>query len=456
MKKFLPLLLAAAIPAGSLFGQAQPSFELTRSFWTSPTFINEFMGTYGFDGEREPKVSQEEGAVIQQIIPLIQQNQTQQAINILQGAVTPASSAAMDFTLGNLYLQSGQSARAEQAYKNALRKFPNFLNAYKNLGSVYVQDGRFNEAVPNLVKTIEMGGGTGVLYGVLGYCYLNQEKYASAENSYRNALLLDPESKDWKNGLIQSLNAQGKHTELVGILNEVIKENSRSPEYWQFQANAFIALQQYDKAIANLELMSRMGLSDAKTLMLLGDLYLREGVASSALESYQKAMASGVQLEREQFIRAASILVSQGNYDEGETYIDDIMANMEAQLTDNQKMELFNLQSEIYLATGEEAKAAETLESILEVDPMNGPALLNLAEYFWRNKEYEEAENLFGRAEKLEEYEVPALIDHARMLVDQRKFREAAELLRRVMILDPQDRVEQYLEAVERAAETAA
>ncbi len=453
MKKVLPIILAALLPAGTLV--SAPDIALTQEFWRSPAFINEFMGTYGFDGEREPKVSQEEGAVIQQIIPLIQANQTQQAINLLQGNTTAASSAAMDFTLGNLYLQTGQTNQAERAYQAALRKFPNFMNAYKNLGSVYVQEGRYEDAVPLLVKTIELGGGTGVLYGVLGYSYLNLQKYASAENAYRNALLLDPENVDWKNGIIQSMNSQGKHGELIGILNEVISENPGNVDYWIFQANSFIALEEYTKAIANLELTERMGRSTPKSLMLMGDLYLRQGVPESALNAYKKALNQGGGLDPEQFIRAASILVSQGNYTEGDQYISDIFRLMENRLSGPEKLELYNLQSEIFLATGEQDRAAETLENILSEDPLNGPALLNLASYFWNQAEYEQAEIMFARAQKLEDYEVPALVDHARMLVDQRKFNEAAELLRRVMLIDPQDRIAKYLDAVERAAAQA-
>jgi tetratricopeptide (TPR) repeat protein len=450
MKKVLSIFLTAAISAGSLV--SAPDIALTRDFWNSPTFLNEFMGTYGFDGEREPKINSDESAVIQQIIPLIQANQTQQAINLLQSNITAASSAAMDFTLGNLYLQTGQNRQAERAYQASLRKFPNFMNAYKNLGTIFVQEGRYEDAIPLLVKTIELGGGTGVLYGVLGYSYLNIQKYASAENSYRNALLLDPENVDWKNGIIQAMNYQGKHSELIGILNEVISENPRNTDYWIFQANSYIALEDYPKAIANLELTDRMGRSTPKSLMLMGDLYLRQGVPESALVAYKKALGEGGTLDPDQFIRAASILVSQGNFTEGEEYINDIFRLMENRLSGPDKLELYNLQSEIYLATGEQDKAAETLENILTEDPMNGQALLNLASYYWNEGEYEEAEIMFARAEKLEDYEVPALVDHARMLVDQRKFDEAAELLRRVMILDPQDRIASYLDAVERAA----
>lgn len=453
MKKLSVLLSVFIFSSSFLTAQSDfPGFQLTRDFWTSQDFIKSFMGTYGFS-DREPKVNQDEAAVIQEIIPLVERGREQEAINILQANTTAQSSAAFDFTLGNLYLQSGQNARAQRAYREAIRKMPDFKNAHKNLGSVFVQEGNFREAIPHLIRTIELGGNDGVLYGVLGYAYLNLEKFASAENAYRIALLMQPDSRDWKNGLIQSLNAQRKHAELIGVLEEVIEQHPRTADYWVFQANAFVALQDYQNAIANLEMVDRMGLSNARSLMLLGDLYLQEGIPGSALAAYEKSLARGGDLGTSEFIRAASILVSQGNFDEGARYINQIFERRRDRLTDRQRLELFNLRSEIYLATGEEEKAAQTLEDILGEDPLNGRALLSLAEYYWRKGDLEEASLMFERAQKIEEYEVQALVQNARMLVDQRKFREAVDLLRRVVLLDQSDRYRQYLEAVERAAD---
>ncbi len=453
MKKLTTLLFIGCLPILALSGQTFPNMELTRSFWTGPTFIQEFMGTYGFDGEKEPKVSQEEGAIFQQIIPLVTAGQEQQAITLLQANIMADSSAALDFTLGNLYLQSGQFSRAERAYREAIRKFPNFMNAHKNLGSLYVQQGKYKDAIKHLIKTIDLGGNSGVIYGVLGYSYLNLQKYASAENAYREALLLQPDSRDWKNGLIQSLNAQRKHAELVGILNEVISENQNNADYWMFQANAFVALERWGDAIGNLEILDRMGVASAKSLMLLGDLYMQEGVPSSALIAYQGSLQKGGQLGNGEFIRAAEILIGQSNYSEAEDYIERILETREKSLTSDQRLDIYNLQSEIYLAKGDSDRAAETLENILEEDPLNGPALLNLGEYYWRNNEIEEAELMFERAQKIEDYEVESLVQHARMLVNQRNFDKAVEQLRRVVILDNSERYQQYLEAVERAAE---
>ncbi|HBO57478.1 MAG TPA: hypothetical protein DD622_03465, partial [Opitutae bacterium] len=73
--------------------------------------------------------------------------------------------------------------------------------AYKNLGLVYVQDGNFKKAIPTISKALELGVVDGRAYGLLAYGYLSEEKYYPAEAAYRQAILIQPDVKDWKIGL---------------------------------------------------------------------------------------------------------------------------------------------------------------------------------------------------------------------------------------------------------------
>ena len=91
------------------FGQSQPSFLETQQFWESEEFINKFMATYGVKSEVEPKINAEEKKLYNDLIPVIQQD-PDMAISILQGRVNAQSSAALEFTLGNLYAQASNNS----------------------------------------------------------------------------------------------------------------------------------------------------------------------------------------------------------------------------------------------------------------------------------------------------------------------------------------------------------
>jgi TPR repeat protein len=68
---------------------------------------------------------------------------------VLTTAVTTlAQSGAADYVKqGNAYLEAGQSAKAIEAYKQAIRLKPDFADAYSNLGRAYIRTKRQAEAL---------------------------------------------------------------------------------------------------------------------------------------------------------------------------------------------------------------------------------------------------------------------------------------------------------------------
>ena len=166
----LGLFLAAAVSAQR--PAANPGAEL----WKDEAFVKSFVGSYGFLLGYEPKISDEEKAVLRALVDIIKAS-PKKAIAQLQPQIKPKSSAAFDFILANLYFQEGKLKEAENYYKKAIKKYPSFRRAYKNLGLVQVQSGNFADAVPTISKALELGEVDGRAYGLLAYGYLTQEKY---------------------------------------------------------------------------------------------------------------------------------------------------------------------------------------------------------------------------------------------------------------------------------------
>ena len=86
---------------------------------------------------------------------------------------------------------------------------------------------------------------------------------------------------------------------------------------------------------------------------------------------------------------------------------------------------------------------------------MEGRALIQLGQLAWKARNLEYAIIQFKRASKIDEFENPALIEHARLLVSMRKYNDAASLLERALSLKPEKRVEKYLKAINNLALSA-
>ncbi|MGF1483322.1 MAG: tetratricopeptide repeat protein [Opitutales bacterium] len=446
MKIFFTLVSCLALPVAA---QAQ-IYPLSDNSWDNPEFVERFRGSYGFDLRTNPKISAEEKAIFDQVAQVAGQ-QPQQAINLIETSRNPESSAAVDFILGALYQQTGQDDRAIASYEAAVRKFPNFLRAYRNLGLAYVQRNEYEKALPMLVKTIESGGGDGTSFGLLGYTLLNLGRNDNALDAYRMALMFQPDSKDWRIGKLKALLTLDRYEEAVGILYEMIAEDGDNAELWLQQANAFLGMDQTDLAAANLNVARSLGFENPDTLVLLGNIYINRNLPELAAEPYLAALESGrVPVQRAVGVGERMALVASG--ETAQSIIDRIQSVYGDQLDTKQELTLFSLEANIALNAGEEDRAAELLEQVVSRDPTNGRALLTLAEYNVRNGEEEKAILNFQAAADDDTVAVRALIGHARLLISRREYRKGLQLLEQAYAKDPRRYLADYIQQVEQVA----
>ncbi len=440
-------LLIAAVLAGTAQAQVYP---LTENAWSNPEFVQRFLGSYGFDTNVTPSITTEEKVVFEKISAFIAGNPAQ-AINELNLALKPESSAALIYTLANLHFQTGNLAEAQSQYEAAIKKFPNFLRAYKNLGIVHVQAGRFAEALPMLLKTLELGGQGADVYGLLAYSYLNHGNSIAALRAYEQALFFEPESRDWRMGRVQCLMNLGRYTEAVGVIDDLVEQFPQQKDLLMLQANAYIATEQTQDAAATLEILRASGGATPASLALLGDIYLNFTQPDLALSVYTEALLMK-DLGRDRILRIARRLASVGAWSQLDTYLGAIGPQDRTAMTDSDQLDLLNLHAQSDLAQNRSESAAEKLTQVVSRDPLNGRALMLLADYHWNQTEIEKAEIYYERAAKVEAVAPDALVQHARMLVSQRAFQKAVILLERAQSLRPQPFVAQYLEKVSAAA----
>ncbi|MDQ8194296.1 tetratricopeptide repeat protein [Coraliomargarita sp. SDUM461004] len=445
MKKITALLFAAGITAGSLTAQS----NINTHLWSDTTFVNEFLGSYGFLAGAEPQISDEEKEALRNLIDLIKAS-PKAAIQALEPQITQSSSAAFDFILGNLYFQDGNLSKAEQYYGNAVVKHPDFRRAYKNLGLVQVQQGNFDKAIKTISKAMELGEVDGRSYGLLGYGYLTQERYYPAEAAYRQAILMQPEVTDWKVGLARCLLETARYADAIALFDTLLLDEPNNADYWMLQGNAYLGKGESLAAAKNLEVVRRMGAADLSTLTLLGDIYMNNNSPDLALEAYLAATKVASDHESKALLRAADLLTRSGNYEQSKTIILRIREQLELPEADD--LTLLTLEAKIARAEGNDEAAVELLNQIVERDALNGDALIELANFYADQNEMAKAINRFQQAEKIEAFEREALIAHAQARVRNGDYKEALPLLRRALQIKPDSNLEDYAQRVEKAA----
>lgn len=448
----LSLTLALLAPAASAHAGQQSPEEL--AIWKDPAFRQRFIESYAAASAIEPGLGKDETKRMQEVYDLMAQDQLDQAVALLEQSITPTSSAVLDFTLAGIHFQRDELELAVSGFRAAVTKFPRYQRAWRNLGMACVRAGDHAAAVPALRRLLELGGGDSFVYGLLGYGYWTMGEHLASESAYRMANMLDPESQQWRVGLATSFFEQRRFADAAAMCSQLIAEQSDLPEFWLMQAQAFLGLGQSERAAENLEILDSMGKSTAETLNLLGDIYVNEGLFALAAARYRRALSASGERGLARALRAAKDLASRNAYAEAALLLDESESRHADALGEAERLDLLRLRARIALADHADAEQARILEEIVQLDPTDGNALIQLGKYAAAIGEVERGAFWFERAAQLAEFEADAKTGHGQLLANQGRYAEALPLLRRAYELKPRELLRDYIDQVERFAKS--
>lgn len=428
---------------------AQDDVDL-RAYWESDEFKKRFLGAFGTDSDVEPRFDKPEEREFYTELRSLIFDDPEAAIQKLSNFIVDDSSAALDFTLGALYAQTGDLDQAIERYEIAVAKFPDYRRAHQNLGIALVQQGEYEGAVESLTKSIRLGSANSDVYGLLGNAYLNQEKNVSAEIAFRQAVVLDPNTTEWKLGLFQAYANQERYDGALGMIGDLIVDNPGKGSLWDLQAKVYVRSENADEAIVNLEVLRRLGAADENALVLLGDLYMSSEAYAMAQPNYLKALESGGSATADRTIRAAEVLTSLGDFAPARSLFSEIRALGSSALNEEQDLKLLKLEARVAMAEERDEDAARFLDRVIEKDPLDGEALLLAGDFYSGIDETEKAMTRYETASKIQGFEADGLVKMAYLNVQFGKYTEAVDQIKKAIQIDPKDNYKSFLDQVER------
>jgi len=446
------------------------------NLFRDPDFVKDFVGSYGFLADVEPKVSSDEQTLLVTVREMFEKSRFREAeqeiVRFIKETEAPTDpekqpaeiSPALVFVLGNLYFQADRADEARRAFREAIRRYPRFRRAHTNLAYLYISKNQTDEALPMLQKAIELGENSSRAYGLLGYCHLLKKNALAAENAYRQAYLLDPASRDWKLGLVQTLMAQEKAAEASNLLGSLIEENPNDKQLWLQQTNALLSMDRKDEAAVNLEILRHKNLADEGNLNLLGNLYMDRNEPQLALYAYLAAIDKSTTFDVQRALKSARILVDYGFPEKAEELIAAIQSKAGDKIAPADRTRLLLTEVRAAQAAGQTDRVGNLLDKLVEINPADGEVLLELARHkdkLARDEEDEEkrkewiveARTHYQLAVRSEVVAYPANLAYGQMLVREQRYTEALPVLQAALALKKSDSLEQYVSRVRRAAD---
>jgi tetratricopeptide (TPR) repeat protein len=434
-------LILLALPA-----LASEPLPLSTSYWKDPAFLKSFNGSYRIEARIEPSVTTEERGLLVEVQNLMAAGNRAGALEKIRSSPLTEKSPALTFNLANLHFETGENEKAIAAYESALKEYPSFRRAHRNLALALVRDDKLPEALDHLTEAIRLGDSEGSTYGLLGYCRLARKEFASALQAYRIAQVTEPDVAEWKAGVAQCLQETGAKEEAVALLDEIIAQRPLEASYAVLLANIHLDLGRPDSAAKALELPFRLGVLPPDPTLMLADLHLRADRPEAAKAATEKAFSSETKPSTDAILRLVATASTQGDW----PFAKDLLAKAETA----EPSRAMNLAKARYLIDSEEdpAAGAKLLEKLVSDDPTDGTALIALAKHHADSGQPGSAELLLQRATADSTSAYEAHVELVRLLVAQSRYAEALKSTDAALALNPTESLQNYRKAL---AETA-
>lgn len=416
-----------------IFGQSKrPEVDTKNSVKASLSFLR----------EREPELTPEEYAIYEKIAGLLSTS-PELGVTMLEGMMNEKErpSPAFEFALGNAYYSANRMDEATKYYRSAIDRYPDFLRAWKNLGMVHYAKSDFAEAVKCLSKAMILGDKEPTTAGLLGYCLEMQGDLLAAETAYLQALSSDPANPDWQRGLLGIYVRERQFGRAESLIRRMIKATPTDAHLWLDYAGILISDHRALEAMAVLESAQAAGVAGPDELLLLGDLYAQQGLATEAAAVYAKVLGADRSRGEQKLVYFAQVLIAAGKVPEAEQ----TLAAIKGAPTAEGRIALLQTRADLLMAKQRWSEARKEIEALLAIAPLNGRALLSLGRTYAKEDDLPRAGFAFEAAARLPEAAYQANLELGNIEVKNRHFAKAVAYLEKALQLKKSDEIEDYL-----------
>lgn len=171
-----------------------------------------------------------------------------EAEGLASGLLDRRAHPSVHVCLGVVAFRRGNLASAEYHLKKALEIDP-YHGSHADLGALYVQMGRYEEAEVELGKAVARDWYDGNAHVELGalFLQLGEERLSDAEREFRQALAIEPASGAAAIGLAQALAKAGDEAEAESVLRLAERRQDASEKWRTHLALARLLVQRGDK-----------------------------------------------------------------------------------------------------------------------------------------------------------------------------------------------------------------
>ena len=191
--------------------------------------------------------------------------------------------------LARLYRLRNDHDKAEEVLRGVLKSDPDNEAAIEQLTQLLLDEGKSSDAV-SLLEGMNSRTPSPILLDLLGDAYTQTKDLARAEQAYRKAVDLDPSEVSHLRGLGQSLMAEEKYSDALGVYQKLVDLMPDDADNYLAIAQVYRELHQMDHAEENLLKARQYAPGDVKIMYNEAMLYRAQGRYEDAIRVLSDAI----------------------------------------------------------------------------------------------------------------------------------------------------------------------
>ncbi len=175
-------------------------------------------------------------------------------------------------------------------WSDCVKKSPNKVRPYNNLGIAYKHKGMYDEAIRVYQKVISINPDHANTHTNLGLVYAKKEMYEEAIREHHKALVIKPDFAEAYGNLGNAYSAKGMYNEAIREHKKALRLEPDSAKTHMNLGIAYADKGMYDEAIKEYQRAIVLEPDFAKAYGNLGNTYSFKGMYDEAIRQYQKAL----------------------------------------------------------------------------------------------------------------------------------------------------------------------
>ena len=192
------------------------------------------------------------------------------------------------YFLGNTYSGIDQTAKAIEAYQQALHINPEDAAVWNNLGNAYKNSNQTSKAIEAYQQAIRINPEDDSAWYNLGIPYKDSNQIPKAIEAYQQAIRINPEYADAWNNLGLVYEGSNHITKEIEAYQQAIRINPKDADAWYNRGIVYIKSNQIAKAIEAFQQAISNNPEHAKAWYALGLSYKKSNQTSQIMEVYKR------------------------------------------------------------------------------------------------------------------------------------------------------------------------